>query len=174
MATHYDVAPGFSRKVGAARAAYWFQIDTIEDVVATVEGQNLDTVEGCRDALATIHGARRVKGRELFTMANPGTQFPDGWDDFYVTTMDDEFGRVFNALHRALEYRDTNIAKDTQAGRQQGAPATGVTTERTTQSLQDNRKAIQELINKVRSIALDPLKIWSRSRFERELGLSWV
>lgn len=172
-APHYEYRLGTERRVGTARAAFWVRVDTLSEAIRSIENQNLDTVEGSRDAIAVAHGVHMVRGSVLFGMGADGPRFPGTWDDFYLTTLDEEFSRVWNGLLRALEARDTSIPKDTQVGRQQAAPATGVTAEKTSQSLQDNRKAIAELLNKLSSMCGSEIAVWDRRKTERELGLTW-
>lgn len=171
---HYRYTNGSEPRIGVARAAYWLRTDELEEALERIRNENLDTVEGRRDAMGIAHNLRKQRGRLLFSMSTTeGMRFPNGWDDFYLTTMDEEFSRAWNGLLRALESRDTDVAKDTQTGRQQGAPATGPTAEKTSQSSQDNRKAMAELVNKLAVLAHSEPSIWNRYKFERNLGLRW-
>lgn len=155
-------------------ARFW-KIGGVSESVNTVLGLNLDTVEGCRDALASVRTLNHTLGKNLIDLGQPGRRFPDGWEDYYVHSAMPDFFRLWNQLHRALEYRDTNVAKDTQVGRQaNNAPAAGPSNERTSQSLQDNRKTITETLNEIESFLADQSRIWGQERFERETGVTWT
>jgi len=145
------------------------------EVLDRVEAMELSTIEGRRDAAAALAAVPRHYGRSLWSMLVPGTRFPEGWDDVYVTEFDKVVLRQMTQLRTQLTIqRETSIAKDSQVGRQQGAPAVGVTNEGTSQSQQDVRKAIVELIIALKQVCASPDSVWDRSKVERDLGLNWV
>lgn len=119
-----------------------------------------------------------VEGNNLF---GTSTRFPNLMKDTYVTTFQTEFNTLLNELQASLSWRETNQAKDIQAGkadsgnRGQTQGSQGHATDEIKETtVQDNTRRFNALRNEFNMKITKQETLWCQREFEQRLNITWA